>query len=127
MSEEIKAIASPNTGVIGKVLIAFIVLFGLFIGAFAWQNIQADKTLSELIKLNVNIQNMIEAQDQIKDLKIDIKESYDVSMDEFNNVLLDIIGKTFDDNQVPFPQTLNNSIKNFRIKMEEIKNCLIMP
>lgn len=125
MTKEIEAIV--KSGIIGKILIAFIVLFGIFIGSFVWQNIQADKTLEQLVKLNINIQNLIESQDRIDNMKIDIKESYDISMDEFNNRLLKILGTTLQNNKVPFPQELNEAIATFRCKLEAIKNCLISP
>lgn len=111
-------------GIVNKILL----LFGaLFIMIFVWSNMQNEKMLGELVKQNKNVEKLIQEQTKLKAFKKCIKDAHDDASMEFNKKLLMILGETLSDNNVAFPQELNESIVQFREKFNIIKDCLIFP
>ena len=126
MSKEVETITKGfvNSGIVGKILITFFVIF-LFL--FAWNVFQSNVVLQELVKGNKNVESLIQEQAEIKVFRRCVKEEYDITMKEFNCELLKILGNTLSENGITFPQELNESILQFREKAEKIKDCLIFP
>ena len=126
MSEEIKSVVKGivNSGITKSILIIF---FVIFVCLFAWNVFQGNYFLTQITKSNQNIEDLIRDQAEIKKMKRGIKEAYDNAMTEFNDELKDILGETLKENNVVFPQRLNDSINEFKKKAELIKDCLIFP
>jgi len=136
MSKEGEVIKSTTEafikgGISSKILIVFgilfVFLFTTFLYVFITYNQQNTKALEEFVRQNRNVENLIETQVQITVFKRCIKKAYDETAEEFENELLMVLGKTLKDYSVPFPQTLNESIRKFRAKFRLIKDCLIFP
>ena len=126
MSEEIKSVVKGivNSGITKSILIIF---FVIFVCLFAWNVFQGNYFLTQITKSNQNIEDLIRDRAEIKKMKRGIKEAYDNAMTEFNDELKDILGETLKENNVVFPQRLNDSINEFKKKAELIKDCLIFP
>lgn len=133
MSEEIKSVVKGivNSGVTKSILIIF---FVIFVCLFAWNVFQGNYFLTQITKSNQNIENLIkniaeikEDQAEIKKIKKGVKKTYDNALTEFNDSLLIVLGETLTENNVTFPQDLNEAIGEFKRKAELIKDCLIFP
>jgi hypothetical protein len=123
---DVKSVANAFSlsGIVGKLLITFIIIFVII---FVYSNVQNTITLTELVKQNSNVEKLIQNQVKIDIFKKCIKLAYDDTMSEFNTELLIILGATMQENNVAFPQSLNKAIQKFRHKMEVVKDCLIFP
>lgn len=126
MSKEVETIAKSfvSSGIIGKILITF---FIIFVCLFAWNVFQGNVILKELVKGNDNVESLIKEQVGIEIFRKCVNTAYDNTMEEFDKKLIKILGKTLEQNNVTFPQELNESIGEFREKAKIIKNCLIFP
>ena len=113
-----------NSGIIGKIILAFVLIF---LCLFAWNVFINNIVLKQLVEGNNNIEDMINKQTQIDVFRKCIKKSYDDAMVEYNENFIKILGETMKEYQVTFPQKLNLSIQTFRKKAELIKDCLIFP
>jgi len=125
MSKETEIITKGfvNSGIVGKILITF---FIIFVCLFAWNVFQGNFMLGELIKSNKNVESLIKEQTEIKIFKKCVKKAYDEAMKEYSDLLI-ILGSTLTENNVTFPQDLNTAMRKFRAKAELIKDCLIFP
>lgn len=120
MNDQIlKAMQSSNN--LGKILIAFMVIFAITIGAMQANN---NAIFKEFVKQGNTIEKLVKNQEQIGELKKCVNAEYKDAEKEFNS-MLDILGKTLQKNNVVFPQELNQSIKDFRIEFAEVNTCLI--
>jgi hypothetical protein len=126
MSKEIEKAIDGITkgGIITKIMVFSIITF---LCLFSWNVFQGNVVLKELVEGNKNIEKLINEQTGIKIFRKCVKKEYDNTMNEFNNELLMILGKTLNDNNISFPQELNESIRDFREKAKKINDCLIFP
>lgn len=116
--------AFSMSGIIGKILVTFVIIFVII---FVYSNVQNTITLAEFVKQNRNIETLIKNQAEMKIFKRCVKNACDTAETEFNNSLLMTLGKILKENKVEFPQELNIVILKFREKLTDIKDCLIFP
>lgn len=113
-----------NSGVIGRVIIGFLVLTIIFMSVFMalimQSNVQNEKLLN-------NLSSMIEEGRETIKLKKCILKEYNESTIFFNKDLLMCLGNFMNINNITFPQELNVKIQEYRTKMDKIKDCLIIP
>ena len=105
-----------KSGVIGKILITFLIIFVI---STIIDKLENNRVLTA-------IEGMLENQAKIDVLKKCIKQNYDIAEQQWRETKL-IIGKTLEDNGVSFPNDLNTAFQKYDIKREEIKDCLIFP
>lgn len=83
--------------------------------------------LEQIVILNKQNGELILDQIQSKMIKKCVKDAQDEQMDEFNNILIPQLGKTLQENNIVFPQELNQALSRYRQKMNNINTCLIFP
>lgn len=119
--------AFSKSGIIGKVILGFIIFASLFLSVFVWNTIQNNKAVTEMIRQNDNIETLIQEQAKVEVLKRCIKTEYDKAMDYYSDELIQTFGKILNQNNIPFPQELNIILQECRKKLNEINDCLIFP
>jgi len=112
-----------KSGVIGKILIAFIVLVAAFL---IWDKVTTGAMLSEYMRQGDILQTMVENQAEMNRFKRCIKDAHDEATAEFDD-LLKVLGGVIQSAGIPFPQDLNLGIQEFRKTMALVKDCLIFP
>lgn len=127
MSNEVKDIAAAFklSGPIGKVIMGMVLVVAISLGFVVWFNLQNQAMITQIVRLNGNIESMVYNQESIGALKQNIKNTYDAADEYFNEGLLGTLGKVLAGAGVQFPQELNMAIQKYRQKKGQIKDCLI--
>jgi len=116
--------AFTTSGVVGKVLIVFMIIFVIF---FVWDKVDNNRSFQEYVKQGETLQVLVKNQAQVEAIKKCVNLAVDSAISEFNKNFIPQLGKTLQDSGIPFPQDLNMSILNVRQDFLEVKNCLIFP
>ena len=113
---------------------AIIIVVLVFLGFSTWTNMQQTENnnkqteiLEEIKQSNDNIERLIEQSRKIEEFRECVGDVSDELNEIFQDDLLQTLGTTLGEYQVPFPQNLNESISNFRISLNKLPKCLIDP
>lgn len=110
----------------GTLKAAFITFIVIILGILVWTNYNMDRMFKQFVRQGDSLAFIAGQTANIDTLKKCVNSEYNEAAAEFGK-MINMIGKTLEKNQVPFPQDLNEAINDFRGKFGDIKECLIFP
>lgn len=116
--------AWAKSGIIGKILIAFLAVFVLLCVILF---IFYDRTLTTFQNHAKSIKALVVYMTEIDKFKRCMKDALDKADENYNEKLLPYIGELLKKHTIPFPQELNLKLLNYQKEFKYAYDCLIFP
>lgn len=110
----------------GSLKATLITCAAIIIAVLVWTNYSWSRMFDQFVRQGDSLAYIAGQTASIEKLKKCVNKEYNEAAIEFGK-MINTIGKTLDKNSVPFPQSLNESINDFRAEFGGIKECLIFP